>query len=259
MPNDGPVNAPERHLHHDRPGSSLTRILRSWTRCALLFTALLALTVTGTPDPARAGRNPDTKMIVHLVPFSNRSTCLNGRLDKPEQAVTKGDLFPAKYIAYVLLADGAPGAGFAGCQFGIAYDDSSRRGVDILDWTECSLFNWPEPGWPDAGTGNMLTWNQQTDCDTTGMRVVGYFTVTAYSPDRLRLIPRPADGRAAVIACGIRNIDKDVDTIDKITPENLGFVDFGGGPGYNPWNPKENLSRLRNPGGKPRDDRKKTP
>lgn len=215
---------------------------------AVLCGAFATGALAGAPGPAVAGRNPDTKMILHLVPFSNRSTCLNGRLDRLEQAVTKGDLFPAKYIAYVLIADAAPGVGLAGCQFGIAYNDSTKRGVDILDWTECSLFNWPEPGWPDSGAGNLLTWNQQTDCDTTGMRVVGYFTVTAYSPDRLRLIARPADGRAAVIACGITNIEKDSDTIDTITPENLGFVDFGGAEGYNPWNPKENLSRLRNPG-----------
>lgn len=209
----------------------------------------------GPATPAIAGRNPNTKMVLHLVPFSNRSTCLNGRLDKPEQVVTKGDLFPAKYIAYVLIADATPGVGVTGCQFGIAYNDSAKSGVDILDWTECTLFNWPEADWPDSGTGNLLTWNQQTDCDTTGMRVVGYFTVAAYSPDRLSLIARPSDGRAAVIACGVTNIDKDSDTIDKVIPENLGFVDFGGGPGYNPWNPKENLARIKTPGVKPRGPR----
>ena len=137
---------------------------------AFLFLALVG-TLPGAVRPAMAGRNPNAKFVLHLVPFTNRSTCLSGRITKPAAAVTQGDLFPAKYIAYVLIVDGTPSAGFAGCQFGIGYNDSTERGVDILDWNECSLFNWPEQDWPDAGTGNLLTWNQETDCDTTGIRV----------------------------------------------------------------------------------------
>lgn len=229
----------------------MTHPLRAFRPAALLLLASAAAALVLIAAPAQAGKNPNSKLVLHVVPFTNRSTCLNGRLNRPEDAVTRGDLVPAKYIAYVLIADGTPGAGLSGCQFGITYNDSTGRGVDILDWSECTLFNWPEPGWPDSGTGNLLTWNQNTDCDTTGMRVVGYFTLEAHSPDRLALIYRPADKRAAVAGCGMQANNTDAEVLDVIPPENLGFVEFGGGPGYNPWDPKQNLLRFKKPSLKP--------
>lgn len=236
----------------------MTEISRVFRLRSVLLVLLLLGTLTGTVRPARAGRNPNAKFVIHLVPFTNRSTCLNGRVETPAAVVTRGDLYPTKYIAYVLIVDGTPGVGLAGCQFGISYNDSTNKGVDILDWTECSLFNWPEQGWPDSGTGNLLTWNQQTDCDTTGIRVVGYFTLVAYSPDRLSVIVRPSDHKAAVAACGTTNITPDAESVDRIVPENLGFVDFGGGPGYNPWDPKQNLLKFKNPGFKAPSGREKS-
>ncbi|HEX7878209.1 MAG TPA: hypothetical protein VF720_02300 [Candidatus Eisenbacteria bacterium] len=201
------------------------------------------------PTAAAAGGNPNAKIVLHLVPWNNRHTCAAGELAGPGQVVTKGDLFPARYAAYALIVDGNRGEGISGVQFGIAFNDTLKKGVDIIDWQECSLFNWPMPGWPvETATGNLLTWNVVTDCDTTGFRVAGFFYLTAYSPDRLRIIPRPADNMAAVIDC-LKNGSKNEDCLDVIPQENLGFVDFGGGDGYNPWDPKQNLMKFKNPGG----------
>lgn len=215
----------------------------------LLFLAFLLMPAW----PAAAGPNPNAKLILHAVPQSNRNTCLKGRVESPDSVVTAVGLYPLKYTVYALIVDGTPGKGIVGCQFGIAFNDTLKRGVDVIDWQECSLLNWPSVGFPDeSGTGNLMTWNQDTDCDTTGMRVAGYFYVTAYSPDRLKLIPRPADGIAAVSCCGIEPGSKNADVLDIIGPDNLGFIDFGGGPGYNPWDPKQNLKNLDRPDFSPR-------
>ena len=197
---------------------------------------------------ARAAANPNAKIILHLVPWNNRHTCSAGQLKSPTQVVTKGDLFPARYAAYALVVDGTPGEGISGVEFGIAFNDTLKKGIDIIDWQECSLFNWPMPGWPvESTTGNLLTWNVVTDCDTTGYRVAGFFYLTAYSPDRLRIVPRPASSMAAVIDC-LKHGSKNEECLDVIPTENLGFLDFGGGEGYNPWDPKQNLLRFRKPG-----------
>jgi hypothetical protein len=212
---------------------------------APIFTTfgLLLLLVAGSV-PAFAGKNPEAKFILHLASYSTKNTCQAGRLTDYKRVVTKGGLYPAKYTAYVLVVDGSD-AGISGCQFGIAFNDTLKKGVDIIDWQECSLFNWPMQGWPSESlTGNLLTWNQDTDCDTTGIRVAGYFYLTAFTPDRLQLIPRPVDNKAAVASCGITPSSRG-EVIDFISSDNLGFIDFGGGEGYNPWDPKQNLGRFR--------------
>ncbi|MDZ4805222.1 MAG: hypothetical protein SGI90_10205 [Candidatus Eisenbacteria bacterium] len=226
---------PARRLHASR-GPAIGLIL------------MLAVLMTLSGSNARAGGNPNAKIILHVVPWNNRHTCTAGQLERPDQVVTKGDLFPARYAVYALVVDGTPGEGISGVQFGITFNDSTKKGVDIIDWQECSLFNWPMPGWPvENATGNLLTWNVVTDCDSSGFRVAGFFYLTAYSPDRLRVVPRPADNMAAVIDC-LKNGSKNEDCLDVLPMENLGFVDFGGGEGYNPWDPKQNLLRMRKPG-----------
>jgi hypothetical protein len=219
--------------HHDSP--RLT-----WIASALLV-LVSAVSLAG---PASAGKNPNAKFLLHLVPYSTKNTCETGVVRSFDKVVTRGDLFPAKYTAYVLVVDGS-NAGISGVQFGIAFNDSLEKGVDIIDWQECSLFNWPMQGWPtESMTGNLCTWNQETDCDTSGVRVAGYFYLTAHSRDRLQIIARPVDNKAAVAACGIRT-DSRTEVLDLIHSDNMGFVEFGGGEGYNPWDPKQNLGRFR--------------
>lgn len=224
------------------------RPLRGPLRRALFVGLALAGAALSLARPAAAAQNPNAKIILHAVPWNNRHTCAAGIPAGPDRVVTKADLFPARYAVYALVVDGTPGVGIAGVQFGIAYNDSAKVGVDILDWQECSLFNWPMPGWPtESYTGNLLTWNALIDCDTTGVRVAGFFYVTAYSPDRLRVIPRPADGKAAVVDCMKQSRDAKL-AEDLIPDEHLGFIDFGGGEGYNPWDPRQSLLRLKKPG-----------
>jgi len=198
-----------------------------------------------------AGPNPDATLILHLVQAETVKSvsCRSHEVTDCSQVVTAGEL-NVDYYAYVMAADLDTATGIAGVQFGISYDDSLGRGVDILDvgWQYCTLLEWPMEDWPRANTGDLLTWNQQTDCQRGYPVVVGYFTLVAHSPDRFRIIPRPVDGLARVSACGLNTVNAP-EKLDDVKLENLGWVDFGGyggGKGYNPCDPNQNLLKLQN-------------
>jgi len=210
---------------------------------ALLVSAFLA------PGSVQAKVNPNGKLVLHLVPISKqkkkrKNTCFEHGVRSAADVLTEGKLYPQHYLAYVLIADFDTTQGITGVQFGISYDDSLERGVDIFSWQHCTLYEWPMDDWPAANTGNLLTWNQRDDCQKTEPLTVGFFYLTAYSPDRLKLIPRPVDGLARIAACGINGVNSN-EKLDDIKAENLGWVDFGGGKGYNPWDPDQNLLNLR--------------
>jgi hypothetical protein len=199
------------------------------------------------PTLSLAGPNADAKLILHLVPATKKSPigCGNALPKEPTTVVTKGGLEPQGYYAYVLVTDYDTRRGVAGVQFGISYDDSTKSGVDVLSWQSCALYEWPMDSWPASDTGNLLTWNQAEDCQDKVPLPVGFFYVIAYSPDRLKLIPRPVDGLARVAVCGIDAATKEKDLVDDLVPENLGWADFGGGKGYNPWDPAQNLKNIQ--------------
>ena len=210
-------------------------------RAVLLFLACLL------PSAAAAGPNAKAKMILHAVPAVKKTPvgCANALPKEAPGIVTAGDVDTQGYYVYVLVTDQDLRRGVAGVQFGISYDDSAESGVDILSWQSCALYEWPMDGWPASDNGNLLTWNQADDCQDKTPLVVGFFYVVAHSPDRLKIIPRPVDGLARVAVCGIESSMKEKDMVDDFIPENLGWVDFGGGKGYNPWDPEQNLEILR--------------
>ncbi len=209
---------------------------------ALLAGVAGALLLTG---PARAADNPDAKLLLHLVPLSKtaKSTCTTAKVKAPGDVLTHGDL-DQEYLAYVMIAGVDTSIGMAGVQFGISYDGEEGRGVDISDWQDCVLYEWPMEEWPAANSGNLLTWSNN-DCQHMEPLVVGYFTVVAHSPDRLKIIPRPVDGLARVVSCGVNGVNA-AQKLDNIKLENLGWADFGDDPGYNPWDPEQNLLELQN-------------
>lgn len=196
--------------------------------------------------PALSGPNPDVKLILHLVPTENRRghSCYTDIPGGPTEVLTKGDLYPQHYFAYVMITDFSSKYGVAGVQFGISYDDSVKSGVDITSWQTCTLYEWPLDEWPASETGNLLTWNQAEDCQEKFPLPVGYFYLTAYSPDRMKLIPRSVDGLARVAVCGVSTVNAE-DMVDNVKAENLGWLDFGGEDGYNPWDPEQNLENLQ--------------
>lgn len=214
-----------------------------------LVLALLVLLLGSLESPAGAGPNINAKLILHIVPAVKKTPvgCGNALPKDPGGVVTAGNVDPQGYYVYVLVTGYDVRRGLSGVQFGISYDDSLKSGVDVLSWQSCALYEWPMDSWPDAETGNLLTWNQAEDCQEKMPLPVGFFYVVAYSPDRLKIIPRPVDGLTRVAVCGIESGMKETDMVDDLVPENMGWVDFGGGKGYNPWDPAQNLKLVKFP------------
>ncbi len=212
----------------------------------LIFAFFAGLMLTA--GPVGAGINPDGKLILHLVPAKKKQKrlgiCNRHGITAPTDVVTWGELDPQRYYAYVVITDFDTETGLTGVQFGISYNDAEEKGVDIVYWQGCTLYEWPMDGWPGSETGNLLTWNQNEDCQRTAPLVVGLFYLTAYSPDRLKIIPRPVDGLARLAACGVNSINS-AEKLDTLKPENLGWLDFGEGKGYNPWDPEQNLLNIQ--------------
>lgn len=213
-------------------------------RGAPLALALAALFGLSLAAPVLAGPNRDAKLLLHLVATEKRrgGNCFSGLPENAEQVLTQGSLQPQDYYAFVVIVDFDTTEGVAGVQFGISYDGAKGKGVDIEHWQNCALYEWPMDDWPDPGTGNLLTWSHVDDCQEEVPIPVGFFFLTAHSNDRLKLIPRPVDGLARLAVCG--RVGNRREKAESLQIENLGWVDFGGGPGYNPWDPKQNLLNI---------------
>lgn len=209
---------------------------------ALSFAFLLALFPCA---PARAAATDVPRLALHLLPVTSRNSC-----DRPEATppcaaiVSRGELYPHAYYAYLLVTNADAEAGVAGVQLGLEYDGTTHQGVDIYSWANCADLNFAMPGWPLSGTGNTITWSPTTRCQRTepggpGTGVVaaaGYFYLAAYSADELRLVPHPLAGVAAIASCaGVET--HLVGYEERHDPSLLGYASFsdgGGSSGYNP-------------------------
>jgi hypothetical protein len=121
------------------------------------------------------------------------------------------------YYAYVLASIGGL-RGLSGVSFGIDYDGgtpggaTNNQGLDILSWTRCGNASMLyDSSWPNPGTAMKLAWDYSTTgCPDLGSTVVaGYFYVSAYSTDFLRLTPPPGSPTARLTDCGftVRELD----------------------------------------------------
>lgn len=206
------------------------------------FLALTALLVGLPAPPAGAGKLPDASIFVHLVPVEGkvRRNCYAHGVKANTDVVVHGEAGqpddPREYLAYVLVAGIDTTVGMAAVQFGIAYDPEEKSGVDVLTWNDCALYEWHLDDWPQAGTGNLLTWDQEADCQTTEPVVIGFFHIAVHGPDQFKIIPRPVDDKLMIAACGLSTMNN-VDYIDPIVPENRGWAGFGSKEGKNPWKP----------------------
>lgn len=133
----------------------------------------------------------------------------------------------------------------AGLSCGLQYDSASSQGVDIFGWTLCADLEFPNSGptgaWPAAGGGNRITWNAATNCQNTVvgdgvMAVAGSFYTFAYSADTFRITPnRNLMSGPEMTVANCSALETELDTLAVNPP--YGWVDFGGGMGYNPCEP----------------------
>lgn len=190
------------------------------------------------------GPPPDTTptdyLVVHLAAPTTVNACSSGHIAACSSAVTHGAVASPGvgpyYFAYVLAnTDTRFTPDVGGVQFGVTYDgnrpggSTDGHGIDVFSWTPCGNLQFPSAGWPEPGSGNLVTWDTANNCARGPIVVTGYFYLGAYAADRLQLIPRPVDGFAKVANCL---------GAEAVVPEaRLGFATFSAGglvPGCNP-------------------------
>src|SRR5512140_520149 len=199
-------NRVARSLSRTRPGTRQVQHCRRLVH-VIVASALLLFSSAVTVPAAPLNANDNARLAIHLLPAPSSSPC--NRADAAPGCagiLTNGGLAPNNYYACVLITNADAYLGLAGVQFGIAYDGRPGAGVDVFSWTHCGALEFASPGWPGSSTGNMITWDRINDCQRTEpagpgtgvVALVGYFYMTAYSPDRLRIMPRPVDNMAKV-------------------------------------------------------------
>jgi hypothetical protein len=195
-----------------------------------LIPALLLGAMILIPSPSFAQRNKDASIGFILqqsgsVPRCNTLTKM--ACSDPNAKVT-GAL--EDYYVILCVFNGDPELGIAGMEFGIDYDPGSQSGVDITSWSLCADLEWMDDGWPDAGSGGLMTWVGTENCqktvpgdDVDGVTAIaGFLTVTAYSTDQLKIIPHhsPNGGQLFKVA------DCDASESSLNPNEQAGWVGF---------------------------------
>lgn len=172
--------------------------------CLLMLPFLLVL----FPGRSAAQRTKDVTVGFVLQDRSGSLACntIEPLACSDRNAVVSGKLLQ-EYYAIACVFNGAPkdldpaDYGVAGVKFGIDYDGGNQSGVDILSWSSCADgLEFPSDNWPDAESGTVITWNVDREtgdgcqdnvpgeAEDGVTAIIGYFTVMAYSTDRLEVI-----------------------------------------------------------------------
>ncbi|MDZ4803355.1 MAG: hypothetical protein SGI90_00660 [Candidatus Eisenbacteria bacterium] len=215
----------------------------------VLATMLLAgIATVGISTGANAAGNANAKIMLHALTTTTKNVCLRTIAPNVNLPATCSDynlginnkaLYPTSYFTYLLVVNGSLIEGIAGVQCGVDFNGAPGAGVDVFTWSLCATLEFSSTGWPQDGGGNLITWNATgPQCLTPpgnatigAIGVAGYFYMAAYTPDLMRVIPRPVDGVAKVANCGSVEDIVYVDPNDALT--FLGAVGFGQ-PGINP-------------------------
>jgi hypothetical protein len=147
------------------------------------------------------------------------------------------------YYAFLCVLNANAQLGIAGVQCAIEFDDARRSGVDIDSWTSCANgLDIPHDGWGQiSGDGNTITWNlTSSGCqrDEPGgfgsgvTAVAGFFYLTAYSEDLLKVVPWRGTASGSmpalkVIDCGDGEKSGAETTLANDHGGSLGFSDDG--------------------------------
>lgn len=146
--------------------------------------------------------------------------------------VTAAAIVPEDNLHVVFLiavpegaADSLGTYGITGVQLGIEYPSNSeeRHGMKVLDWHSCSDLEFVGDNWPASGTSNTITW-MLGNCQMGDMIPVGYFTVAAYEPSAMSIIPFPPSGFVKIATC--KGAEAVVENY--VPPERTGWISIGG-------------------------------
>lgn len=214
---------------------------RFWRGLALLL-VLTAVAGTVPASPAGAQDQRDASVGFYLEEAGGRPPICS-RLEPPscsdEDIQLSGELYTG-YYAFLCVFNGSAQVGVAGLQCAIEFDDAPRSGVDLQQWTVCANgLEFPQDGWGDtSGDGNTITWNIKAGgCQReepggmgTGVTAVaGYFYVTAYSPDLVKVVPYEGGSAGGVTrAIKVADCGNEISSGRETVLEN----DHGGSVGF---------------------------
>jgi hypothetical protein len=210
---------------------------------------LLALLAIAAPAPAGATVRlllhaapppPSADLKCELLPLTD---CRNAVTSAPLSTPTR----PGEWI-YVLLTRDADDPQIGGVGFGISYQDDKvggrldGKGVDIWSWEHCGEATMDLVSgrpWPDPGGALYLRWRQSTRCVRGAVGVAGYFYVSAYSSDTIKLrgaLPPEPRYQYRNTPRVVHMHDCPGDNGYGFAPGALGTFDFsdGAAPGCNP-------------------------
>lgn len=212
------------------------------------ITSTCSLAVPVAYNPYLPHPNRDAKLALHLGVTQARPPCLTASgLPACGRVKSTGLLYPKTYFAHLLVQDANATAGVGGVQLGVDYNASFQAGVDVFSWALCATLEFTSSGpngpWPAPGSGNLITWDISTKCQRSepggpGTGVVasaGFFYLSAYSPDILRLTPRPVDNQAKVASCDA--LEDVIGGVGGPADPRLGYATFSAderSPGFNP-------------------------
>jgi hypothetical protein len=167
----------------------------------LLFLFVVLAGALLAAGPAGAGTDDEASIGLYLIPATTPVTCATITPKAcGDTGLQLGGTVSLNYYAVLCVFGADPDSGIAGLVCGIDYNGSPRAGVDIDTWTLCSGgLDFPSDNWPGARTGNIITWVAPEDCQKTvpgdlsdGVTAVaGFFYLTAYSADELKITPHP--------------------------------------------------------------------
>jgi Subtilase family/FlgD Ig-like domain len=207
-----------------------------WLVIPTFFSLLLA------PSQATAIQNANAKIAGHLrVHAAKSQPCTSPPIpscNSGEASLTDAGLTGVGYDLYLLVLDANPTAGVAGASFGISYGPN----LSVGSWQLCADLNFTGGpvgvSWPQSGSGNVVTWVADTNCQNTPApgdnngdvtAVIGALYVYAYAADvfeitRREYVPEPD---LSVASCN-------GDLSNVVFPQNAGKVGFGTAEGYDP-------------------------
>ena len=178
------------------------------------------------PCPFPSLGNHAAAMLLHVGSAANHCPCrpVAGLPDVVTAAETSPDGFTHHEV---YLIGSPPSTGLLGMDAAVAYPG----GLEIVSWHSCADVEFPEPQWPDSGSGIAFAWH---NCRLTDIAVAGYFEIVARAPATLRVLPYPGQTRARMAPCPSRDLAL------QVSPDRLGWVSWGGaavGPDTDGCNP----------------------
>lgn len=191
--------------------------------------------------PASAGPNYQAAIALHIADATTKNACQPDiragtlRMQQPVLSTPAGPF----YFVYLVACGGSDTAGIGGLECGIDYDGNYAPAggvspISVFDWILCADLEFPSAGWPEPGTGSLMTWTRfnchhpdEAPVPNTELAVAGYFYLAAYASGSLRVIPRPASGRLKVASCAA--FEDDLTDL----PGKRGQAGFGSAFGFN--------------------------